>query len=316
MKIVVLDGHTVNPNDLSWDSLKSLGEIEIYPRSNEEEVISRSKEAEAILINKVIITEDIISKLPKLRYIGLLATGYDNIDLQATKANNIVVTNIPAYGTPSVAQHTFALILELTNRVGLHHKSVLESEWERGEDFSYFKAPLTELFGKTMGILGYGQIGQQSAQIAAAFGMNVLIHSQHNRNPKIGSWTDLEDLFIQSDVLSVHGALTKDNVGLVDLALIEKMKPTSFIINTSRGAIINEVDLAYALNNDIIAGAGLDVLSKEPPPEGHPLIGLPNCIITPHVSWVSIEARQRLMKIAWSNLNGFIHGSADNVLNG
>ncbi|MEQ9119836.1 D-2-hydroxyacid dehydrogenase [Fulvivirga sp.] len=312
MNIVILDGHTLNPNDLSWEPFKTFGHVTIYDRTPTEELIERSKDAEVLLINKIKLGKAELDQLPNLKYIGLCATGTDNVDLAEAKKRNIAVTNIPAYGTPSVAQHTFALLLELTNRVGIHNKSVQELEWVRSKDFSYFKKPLVELHEKTIGLIGYGAIGKEVAKIAAAFGMNVLIHSRHASAVEYGSLVGLHQLFETSDIVSIHTSLTTDTKGLVNKELLDKMKRSAFLINTSRGAIINEADLADCLNNNKIAGAALDVLSVEPPLADNPMLSAKNCIITPHISWISKEARQRLIDIAYNNLKGYLNQEAIN----
>lgn len=315
MKIVVLDGHTLNPDDLNWKGFEEQGEVTVYPRTPEDQVIERSKDSEVVLVNKVKLLRSEIENLPKLKYVGLCATGYDNVDLQFARERGITVTNIPAYGTASVAQHTFALLLELTNRVGIHNKSVRELEWVRSEDFSYFKAPLIELQDKVMGILGYGAIGKEVAKIASAFGMRVIVHSHHAKNCEPGELVSLDELLTECDVLSIHGALNERTKGMINQSAITKMKASALIINTSRGAIINDHDLAEALNTGRIAGVGLDVLSKEPPPADNPLLTAKNCVITPHISWVSKESRQRLMDIAVENLRSFLRGEERNVVN-
>ena len=315
MKIVVLDGHTLNPDDLSWQGFEELGEVEVYPRTSVDQLIERSEDAEVLLINKIKLFQPEIEQLPKLKYIGLCATGYDNVDREFARKKGIPVTNIPAYGTASVAQHAFALLLELTNRVGIHNKSVHELEWVRSEDFSYFKAPLIELQNKVMGILGYGAIGKEVAKIAEAFGMEALVHSQHAKTIGHGRLVALDELMEKTDVLSIHASLNERTNSLIDKGALSKMKSSALIINTSRGAIINDYDLAEALNNGRIAGAGLDVLSKEPPSADNPLLTAKNCIITPHISWVSSESRQRLMDIAVENLKAFLQGEQKNVVN-
>lgn len=312
MNIVILDGHTLNPNDLSWEPFKTFGHVTVYDRTPTEELIERSKDAEVLLINKIKLGKAELDQLPNLKYIGLCATGTDNVDLAEAKKRNIVVTNIPAYGTPSVAQHTFALLLELTNRVGIHNKSVQELEWVRSKDFSYFKRPLVELHEKTIGLIGHGAIGKEVAKIAAAFGMNVLIYSRHASAVEYGKLVSLLELFENSDIVSIHTSLTTDTKGLVNKELLDKMKRSAFLINTSRGAIINEADLADCLNNDNITGAALDVLSVEPPMADNPMLSAKNCIITPHVSWISKEARQRLIDIAYNNLKGYLNQEAIN----
>jgi glycerate dehydrogenase len=306
MNIVILDGHTLNPNDLSWEPFRIFGKVTIYDRTPVDQLIERSIEADVLLINKIKLGKNELNQLPKLKYIGLCATGTDNVDLKEAKARNITVTNIPAYGTPSVAQHTFALLLELTNRVGIHNNSVQELEWVRSKDFSYFKKPLIELSGKTIGLIGYGGIGKEVSKIAQAFGMNVIIYSRHAKSVEFGKLVDLDEIFETSDIVSIHTSLSEETRGLVNEALLSKMKRSAFLINTSRGAIINEVDLAYSLNNDKIAGAALDVLSVEPPKADNPMLSAKNCIITPHISWISKEARQRLIDIAINNLKAYI----------
>ncbi len=313
-KIVILDGHTTNPDDFSWEPLESSGEVTVYPRTPDDEVLKRCEGADIVITNKIRMTREKIEALPSLRYIGLLATGFDNVDLEAARENDVVVTNIPAYSTPSVAQHAFALLLQHTNRVALHDRSVHEDEWVRSKDFSYFKKPLSELEGKYFGILGYGQIGKYTARIALAFGMKLLVHSGHATHLEEGELVSLEDLFRRSDVLSLHAALTKDNTGLVNKNLLSLMKPEAILINTSRGGLINEQDLADALNEEKIKGASLDVLSKEPPAPDNPLLTAKNCIITPHISWVSLEARKRLMETAIGNVEAFLAGNPRNVV--
>lgn len=315
MKIVILDGHTLNPDDLSWQGFEALGEVEVFPRTPAGVLIERSKDADVLLINKIKFFAPDLDQLPKLKYIGLCATGYDNVDLAYARKQNITVTNVPSYGTASVAQHTFALLLELTNRVGIHNKSVHELEWVRSEDFSYFKAPLIELQGKVMGILGYGAIGKEVEKIASAFGMRVIIHSEHANEALFGQLVSLDELLQTADVVSVHASLNDRTEGLLNEHTISKMKPSVLIVNTSRGAIINDQDLAVALNQGRVAGAALDVLSKEPPDEDNPLLTARNCVITPHISWVSRESRQRLMDIAVDNLMAFLDGEKRNVIN-
>lgn len=307
MNIVILDGHTLNPNDLSWDPFKTFGHVTVYDRTPKEKLIERSKDAEVLLINKIKLGKAELDQLPKLKYIGLCATGTDNVDLAEAKKRNIAVTNIPAYGTSSVVQHTFALLLELTNRVGIHNKSVQELEWVRSKDFSYFKKPLVELHEKTIGLIGYGAIGKQVAKIATAFGMNVIIFSRHAQRVEFGRLVGLNEVFEASDIVSIHTSLSEETRGLVNAVLLSRMKPTAFLINTSRGAIINEADLADCLNRDRIAGAALDVLSVEPPSADNPMLSAKNCIITPHISWISKEARQRLIDIAFNNLKGYLN---------
>lgn len=314
MNIVVLDGHTLNPDDLSWAGFEEIGKVSVYPRTAPELVIERSKDAEVLLVNKIKLFQPELDLLPKLKYIGLCATGFDNIDVNYAKEKGITVTNIPAYSTPSVAQHTFALLLELTNRVGLHNKSVAELEWVRSKDFSYFKAPLIELKDKVIGIIGYGAIGKNVAKIAEAFGMKVMIVSNHAESVELGELVSMDKLLAQADILSLHTALNEHTKEMIDKKVLEQMKPSAMLINTSRGGLINEQDLAEALNNGIISAAALDVLSKEPPLADNPMLKAKNCVITPHVSWISKESRLRLMDTAVENLNAFLRGENKNVI--
>lgn len=318
MKIVVLDGYTLNPGDLSWEALGKLGDLIVYDRTPLELVVERSADAEIILTNKTIISGDMLKSLPKLRYVGVLATGYNVIDSFKARELGIGVTNIPAYSTDSVAQITFALILELCLHVQDHSTAVLAGEWADSIDFSFRKHPLIELSSKTLGIIGFGSIGKKVCDIASAFGMNVIAYSRtrteqsHRNNFR---WVELPELFSISDFVSIHCPLTADTKGLINMSNLRLMKQSAFLINTSRGPIVIENDLAEALNNGIIAGAGLDVLSTEPPSPGNPLLSSKNCIITPHIAWATFEARTRLMKIAVQNVKAFLDGSPVNVVN-
>ncbi len=315
MKIVVLDSHTLNPGDLDWERLEALGEIEIYSRSAPKEVLPRVQEAAIILTNKVPLGADRIQQLPDLKYIGVTATGYDLVDLEAASENNIIVSNVPAYGTAAVAQHTIALLLELCNHVGHHQISVQMGDWSRNPDWTYWKNPLQEIAGKTLGIVGMGKIGRRVGEIARAFGMTILYHSPSDKQIAWADFVDLEFLFMHSDVVSLHLPLTDENRAFVNKSLICKMKPQAFLINTARGGLIQEEDLAEALNEGRIAGAGLDVLSEEPPPLDHPLIKAKNAIITPHNAWGAKESRQRLLDIAVENVSAFLAGEPQNVVN-
>ena len=314
MKIVVLDGFTLNPGDLSWDILRGLGDVGLFDRSSPEEVKVRIKDAEIVLTNKVVLDRSSISGADKLRYIGVTATGYNIVDVLAARERNIVVTNVPAYGTDSVAQHTFALLLELTSNVGLHAQSAREGDWSRQPDFSYWKKPLFDLHGRTMGIVGLGKIGRAVASIALALGMKVLaVHRHPERDRMEGvTFTDMETCFRESDVVSLHCSLNDENREFVNRELLSTMKPSAFLLNVSRGALINEPDLAEALGKSAIAGAGLDVLSIEPPPLTNPLLSAPNCVITPHQAWATQSARKRLMDVAVENVAAFLRGSAVN----
>ncbi|MCW3467752.1 D-2-hydroxyacid dehydrogenase [Chitinophaga nivalis] len=315
--IVVLDGFALNPGDLDWSSLEALGNVTIYDRTPEHLVPERSKHAHILLTNKSVISGATIRELPQLEYIGVIATGYNVVDLAAARERGIPVTNVPAYGTASVAQLTFALILELCNRVGLHADSVRAGEWTRSIDFSYWKAPLTELDGKTLGIIGFGQIGQAVARIALAFGMKVIVsHKYPERDAMAGvAFVSQEVCFREADIVSLHCPLNVDNREFVNAALLATMKKSAFLINTSRGPLIREADLAAALAAGTIAGAGLDVLSVEPPAADNPLITAPGVLITPHIAWATRDARSRLMMTAIDNVRAFLAGQTRHVVN-
>lgn len=316
MKIVVLDGFTLNPGDLKWDTLRELGDVSVFDRSTPDEVKARVKDAEIVLTNKAMLDRSSILGADKLRYIGVTATGYNIVDVDAAHEREIVVTNVPAYGTDSVAQHTFALLLELTSNVGLHAQSVREGAWSQQPDFCYWKKPLFELHGLTMGIVGLGKIGSAVARIALAFGMKVLAVHRHPERDKMEgvAFTDMETCFRESDVVSLHCSLNDENREFVNRDVLSTMKSSAFLLNVSRGALINEPDLAEALGKGVIAGAGLDVLSTEPPHVTNPLLSAPNCIITPHQAWATQSARKRLMKVAVENVAAFLQGSAVNVV--
>ncbi len=313
MKAVVTDGHALNPGDLKWDGLKELAETEIFDRTDAKEIVTRCADAGIVLTNKVAFGREEIEKLPALKLICVLATGYDIIDIEAAQEKGIVVCNVPDYGTDSVAQHTFALILELVNQVGLHSRSVASGEWQKSPDFSYALSPLIELKGKTLGLAGFGNIGRRVAKIAGAFGMRVIYYAPHKKETDLAEYADLETIFRESDIVSLHLPLKPDNAGFVNADLLKKMKSRAFLVNTSRGLLIDEHALAAALNNNIIAGAATDVLSEEPP-RSNPLLTAKNCIITPHNAWMSFEARQRIMDITLRNVRGFITGNMINVV--
>ena len=316
MKIIILDGYTLNPGDISWAGFEALGDFSMYDRTSPDKIIERSGNAEIILTNKTIINKEIIVQLPKLKYIGVLATGYNIVDVNAANERNIIVTNIPSYGTNSVAQMVFALLLELTQNVGHHSNSVRSGGWSESEDWCYWDRPLVELDDLTMGIIGFGRIGKATADIARAFGMRVIANDT-GKTKSNSDWVkivDQETIFRESDVVSLHCPLTPDNKHFINSTKINLMKKTAFLINTSRGLLINEVDLANSLNCERIAGAGLDVLSEEPPEETNPLLSAKNCIITPHIAWATRAARQRLMDIAVRNLKSFLNGKPVNVI--
>jgi glycerate dehydrogenase len=319
MKIVVLDGHTLNPGDNLWDAVAALGELTVYDRTPPELIVQRARDAEIVLTNKAPLSAATLDQLPLLRFIGELATGYNNVDVQAAGLRRIPVANVPEYSTSSVAQHVFALLLALTNHVALHDRAVHDGEWSAAPDFSFWKAPITELAGKTMGIVGLGRIGGQVARIAHAFGMEVVAYNPRRRPALHGitvHWLELPELFAAADVVSLHAPLTPDNAGFVDADLLRGMRRTAILINTARGPLVNEADLAQALNSGTIAGAGLDVVSLEPISPSNPLLGARNCIITPHIAWASLAARQRLMAATAENVRAFLAGSPVNVVNG
>lgn len=313
MQIVVTDGYALNPGDLSWDAFHELGELVYYDRTPADLVAERCKQADIIIVNKTPINAATIQGCSNLKLITVAATGYNIVDIQAAKERNIPVCNVPVYGTDSVAQHTIALLLELTNHAGKHAQSVADGEWSRNADWCYSKTPIIELSGKTLGIVGYGRIGKKVAAIANALGMRVIFHNKcKTSSPEERT---LDELFQQSDFISLHCPLTEQNKGFINKKLLMSMKPTAYLVNTSRGQLINEPDLADALKQHIIAGAALDVLSVEPPPANHPLIGLENCLITPHNAWISFEARKRLMETTLENVKALLSGKPQNIVN-
>jgi len=315
MNIVVLDGHTLNPGDLSWGELQSLGECRIYDRTPPDEVVKRAADAEIILTNKTVLTREQIHSLPKLRYIGVLATGYNIVDIAAAREGDIPVTNVPTYGTRSVAQHTLALLLELTQHVGHHARTVRDGRWTNCPDFCYWDYPLIELDGLTMGIVGLGRIGGAVAELAKAFRLNLLATSSTPGQSSPGiQFVELESLFRQSDVVSLHCPLTPRTNNLVNAKRLALMKPTAFLLNTSRGGLVEEQALADALNSGRIAGAAVDVLSLEPPPADNPLLRAKNCLVTPHIAWATRAARSRLLATAVANVRAFLDGRAQNVV--
>lgn len=316
MNIVVLDGFTLNPGDLSWDELKTLGQCEIYDRTELSEVAARAAQAEVLLTNKTDLNRELIEGLPSLKYIGISATGTNVVNLEAARSRGIPVTNVPGYGTSSVAQTTLALLLELAHRAGHHSETVRAGRWSSSLDWCYWDYPLVELDGLTMGIVGLGRIGRAVARLAAAFGMNVIGCSRSSSSPlPFVTMVDLETLFPSSDVVTLHCPLTPETKFLVNQQRLSWMKPSAFLLNTSRGLLIDEPALAQALNSGQIAGAGLDVLSVEPPPADHPLLRARNCLITPHLAWGTQAARRRLMKIAVDNVRAYLGGKPQNVVN-
>jgi glycerate dehydrogenase len=318
MNIVVLDGYTLNPGDLAWDAFASLGELTVHDRTAAGEILARAAGADVLLTNKTPLSADTISQLPDLRYIGVLATGYNVVDTEAAAARGIPVTNVPEYGTASVVQMVFAHLLNLCNHAAEHGQSVCAGAWSRSPDFCFWEHPLVELSGRTMGIVGAGRIGKAVARVAEAFGMRVLVSGRPGANRQGDAFerTDLQNLFRESDVVSLHCPLTEATHGLVNRDLLSLMKPGAFLINTGRGPLIVEEDLAAALNSGTIAGAGLDVLSTEPPAPDNPLLSARNCCITPHIAWATLDARRRLMQAASENLRGFLDGNRIHVVNG
>lgn len=316
MKIVVLDAFAMNPGDLSWEQLKNIGDTEIYDRSLPEESIKRVADAEIILTNKALVNKDIIEAAPNLKYIGVMATGYNVVDITEAHKRNIVVTNVPAYSTASVAQLTFAFILELANHTALYAQSVKNGDWVKSKDFSYHLKPIMELQNKMLGIIGFGQIGQNVAKIALAFGMRVISSHKHPERDKMEgvSFVDEKTCFSKADIVSLHCPLNKDNFEFVNKELLDSMKRKAFLINTSRGGLVNENDLAEALNHEVIAGAALDVLSTEPPSADNPLLHAKNCLINPHVAWATFESRNRLMDVVVNNIGAFLKGNPVNVI--
>ena len=318
MKIVVLDGYTLNPGDLNWSGLEKLGDLTVYHRTTPEQIAERLAGAEIVFTNKTPLTREHFAANPHIRFIGVLATGYNVVDITAARERGIPVCNIPTYGTMAVAQFAAALLLELCHHVGRHAESVRAGDWAGGQDFCYWLNPLIELDGKTLGIVGFGRIGQAFGRIAQAFGMNIVaVDDYPNRQLESSTlrYVSLDELYAAADVISLHCPLFENNKGMIDKTAIGKMKPGMLIINTSRGPLINEADLAEALQSGHVAGAAMDVLSSEPPAPNNPLLSAPNCFVTPHIAWATKEARTRLMNIAVDNLTAFFKGTPQNVVN-
>jgi glycerate dehydrogenase len=315
MHIVVLDGHTLNPGDLDWAELKVLGTYSVHPRTAREEILERAENAEIILTNKVVLDADTIEALPKLQYIGVLATGYNVVDLEAARDKGIVVTNIPGYSTDSVCQMVFALLLEMTQQVGHHAHMVRTGAWSANPDFSFFDRPLLELTGKTFGLVGFGQIGRQVAQVAAAFGMQVQVSTanpDHYKEEKRYKFIDVDTLFTDSDVISLNCPLTPETKNLVNTARLARVKQGALLINTGRGDLVDEAAVAEALADGYLGGYAADVLCNEPPSSDNPLLNAPHCFITPHNAWATGEARRRLLTIALDNIKAFKNGAPKN----
>lgn len=317
VNIVVLDGHCVNPGDLSWDGFKELGRLTVYERTSASQVVERAKDAQIVLVNKVSMKADIIAQLPQLKYIGVLATGFNHIDMKAAQEHGVTVCNIPSYSTYSVAQMVFASIFAITNRVEHYAQQTREGHWSKSSDFCYWDTPLLELAGKTMGIVGLGNIGMKVARIAREFGMEVYAYTSKNSVdlPSGIQKTTLDGLFSVSDILSLHCPLSERTRELIKADNLRKMKHGAILINTGRGPLVNETDVAAALESGQLAAYGADVMCSEPPAADNPLLKQPNAFITPHIAWATIEARSRLMNIALDNVKCFLEGAAQNVVN-
>ncbi len=317
-RIVVLDGHTLSPGDLPWDELAALGELVVFERTPDELVAERAADADVLVTNKTALDGATLRALPRLRGIAVLATGVNVVDVAAARSLGIPVSNVPSYSTASVAQHTIALLLELCQHVGLHAESVRAGDWQRSEDFSYFREPLVELDGKVLGIVGLGAIGSRVATLGDALGMRVLSTPSRRRSAAHARvrTAPLDEIFAESDVLTLHCPLTPDTVGLVSEQRLRAMKPSALLVNTARGKLVDEAALARALREGRLAGAALDVLSTEPPPIDHPLIGAPRCLVTPHQAWTTLAARERLLRATVENVRALLAGRPVNVVDG
>lgn len=315
MKIIILDKKTVTEGDLSLEPITKLGEVVSYDLTEKDQLLDHIGDADIVLCNKIVITGDVIRSCNNLKYIGVLATGYNNVDLEAAKERGIIVCNAPSYSTDAVAQHTFSLLLHITNQIGRYSQSVMEGNWIHSKTFSYFPYPIQEIAGTTMGIIGYGSIGRKVTSIAKAFGMNVVVYTRTQRKEDGITFVSLEELLKESDFISIHCPLTEETRGLISKEQIEKMKNTAVLINTSRGPIVNEKDLAEALNQNQIAGAALDVLSREPMRADNPLKDAKNCVITPHIAWAPLKTRERLINIVADNILHYLKGDPINVVN-
>lgn len=314
MKLVVLDGYTLNPGDLSWEPFQRFGDLTVYDRTKPEQVVERIKDADIVIINKVAMTQEVLSEAKQLKYISILATGYDHVDLKAAKEMGIVVSNVPTYGTDSVAQFTMALILELAHQIGRYSEAVKDGAWIESKDWTFNLTPQMELMGKTLGIIGYGRIGQRVGALAQAFGMKVITVQRAGQTLDIPALS-MDELLAQSDIVSLHCPLTPETEGIIDQNSLKKMKPTALLINSSRGPLIVEKDLRNALNEGQIAGAAVDVVAKEPMEQNHPFLGAKNLIITPHIAWSSKEARNRIMETTQENIRNFLANHPINQVN-
>lgn len=318
MKMVVLDGFTLNPGDNPWDGVAALGDLTVHDKTPPELIVERAAGAGILLTNKTVVSKAVLDQLPDVRFIAVLATGFNVVDLDAARARNIAVSNVPVYGTATVGQYVFALLLEFCHHVAHHDQRVHDGEWARRDQFCFWDYPLVELHGKTMGIVGFGRIGRRTGELAHAFGMNVIATDAHQAAPpeyEPFAWASVDQVFADADVVSLHCPQTPENTQFVNRALLGRMKPGAILINTARGGLINEQDLADALNAGQIAGAALDVVSKEPIEPGNPLLGARNLIITPHMAWGTLAARSRLMATTVDNIKAFLAGAPRNVVN-
>lgn len=316
MKIVVLDGHGLNPGDLSWNFLEEFGPVRVYDRTEAADTVRRIADAEIVLLNKVAISEKILDACPSVRLICVLATGYNVVDCEAARKRGIPVCNVPDYGTNAVAQFTFALLLELCHQVGHHNDAVHAGKWSSCPDFCFWDTPQMELAGKTMGIIGFGHIGQAVGRIASALGMRVLVYNRTRRPQQIGVYVELDELLAQSDVVSLHCPLTEQTRGLIGAASIAKMKDGAILLNTARGPVVDEAALAQALKSGKLRGAAADVVSREPIDPASPLLTAPNCILTPHMAWAPLESRQRILDCTERSIRAFLAGRPENAVNG
>lgn len=318
MQIVVLDGYTLNPGDNPWDEVAGLGELTVYDRTPEGQVVERAQDAEIVVTNKTPLAAATLARLPRLRFIAVLATGYNVVDTAAARRRGVPVANVPEYGTDSVAEHVFALVLELCHHVARHDRAVKDGAWSAADDFCFWTAPLVELAGKTLGIIGFGRIGRRVGEIGHAFGMSVIANDVRQVDPPGYpgfAWADVEELVAEADVVTLHCPQTAATARMVDASLLAKMKPTALFINAARGGLVVERDLADALNAGRIAGAAVDVASAEPIRPDNPLLSAPNILITPHIAWATLEARRRLMHVTAENIAAFLDGNPGNVVN-
>lgn len=317
-RIVILDGATLNPGDNSWTAIERLGDVTLHAATEPDEIANRLKEADVAITNKARLTSEIIKQLPNLKFIAVSATGHDCVDSVAAAKHGIPVANVPTYGTPSVAQFTFALLLELCHRVALHDEAVHAGEWQSCGSFSFWKTPQIELQGLTLGVIGFGRIGQQVARIGSALGMQILAASRHRQNAPDDiqfSWATPDEIAAQADVVSLHCSLNENSTGMINRDFLSSMKPSTFLLNTSRGPLVDEAALADALNAGQLAGAAVDVASVEPITDDNPLLTAKNCLITPHMAWSSLAARRRMMQITADNIRNFLAGTPSNIVN-